>query len=125
VELNPPVAGRGLRPRTGRGIGPGGAVLAKLLRGVAPETYDLVYASNDAESMTMALQLRAVLDSAGWTNASTTEIPEPVVKLGLFAPRSTPGINTLTSWASRSGFQPEIRRVASLPRLRIVIGKQQ
>ena len=125
VELNPPVAGRGLRPRPGRGIGPGGAVLAKLLRGVAPETYDLVYASNDAESMTMALQLRAVLDSAGWTNASTTEIPEPVVKLGLFAPRSTPGINTLTSWASRSGFEPEIRRVASLPRLRIVIGKQQ
>src|SRR5262245_16185189 len=98
VELNPPVAGRGLRPRTGRGIGPGGAVLAKLLRNVAPETYDLVYASNDAEAMTMALQLRAVLDNAGWTNASTTEIPEPVVRLGLFAPRSTPDINTLTSW---------------------------
>ena len=125
VELNPPVAGRGLRPRTGRGIGPGGAVLAKLLRGVAPETYDLVYASNDAEAMTMALQLRTVLDSAGWTNASTTEVAQPAVKLGLFAPRVTPGISTLTNWATRSGLHPDYRRVTSLPRLRIVIGKQQ
>ena len=96
-----------------------------LLRNVPTETYDLVYASNDVEAMRMALQIRGLLDSVGWKNASTTEIPQPAAKLGIFAPKVTPGISTLTNWALRSGLQPEARRVASLPRLRIVIGKQQ
>jgi len=124
VEVNPPFANRGLRPRTGRGIGPGAAALVTLLRNVPTETYDLVYASNDVEAMSMALQIRGLLDSVGWKNASTTEIPQPAAKLGIFAPKVTPGISTLTNWAIRSGLQPEARRVASLPRLRIVIGRQ-
>jgi len=120
-----PFGGRGSRPRAGRAFGPGGAALIKLLRNVPPETYDLVYAANDAEAMGMALQIRDVLDKAGWTNASTIEIAQPSARLGIFTPRVTPGISTLTNWAVRSGLQPEARRVASLTRLRIVIGKQE
>ncbi len=118
------VAGRGLRPRARRGLGPSETLL-KLLRNAPPETYDLVYAANDPEAMTMALQIQAVLSNAGWTNASTMEIAAPQVKLGLFAPRASPGVTALSGWAVRSGLQPDIRRVAALPRLRIVIGKQQ
>jgi hypothetical protein len=117
--------GRASRPRGGRAFGPGGPALVKLLQNVAPETYDLVYAADDAAAMTMALQIRAALEKAGWTNASTMEIAQPQAKLGIFAPRPTAGISTLTNWAVRQGLQPDVRRVASLSRLRIVIGKQQ
>jgi len=109
----------------GFGFGPGLANLVTLLRAVPPETYDLEYASDDTEALAMALQIRAVLEGAGWTIATTAEIAQPAAKFGLFAPRVTSGISTLTNWAIRSGLQPEARRVTSLPRLRIVIGKQQ
>ena len=112
-------------PVRGFGFGPGLANLVTLLRAVPPETYDLEYASDDTEALAMALQIRAVLEGAGWTIASTAEIAQPAAKFGLFAPRVTSGISTLTNWAIRSGLQPEARRVTSLPRLRIVIGKQQ
>jgi serine/threonine protein kinase len=120
-----PVTGRGMRQRPRRGFGAGGDTLAKLLRNAPPETYDLVYASNDPEAMSMALQIRGILSSAGWTNASTVEIAQPQAKLGIFAPRPTPAITALGSWAVRSGLEPDIRRVATLPRPRIVIGRQQ
>ena len=97
----------------------------KLLRGVPPETYDLAYAANDPEAMAMALQLRAVLSNAGWTNASTAEVAQPQTKLGIFAPQVTSGVAALVSWAKASGLEPDIRRVAALPRPRIVIGRQQ
>jgi hypothetical protein len=119
-----PAAGRGLRTRTARGFVAGGPALVKMLRSVPPETYDLVYAANDAEAMRMALQIRDVLSSAGWTNASTTEIAQTPVKLGIFVPEITPGIAALRNWATRSGLQPDYRRVDKLPRPRIVIGKQ-
>ena len=132
APVPPPTAGgaaesaaRGMRPRARRGFGPGNETLLKLLRNAPPETYDLVYAANDAEAMSMALQIQAVLSSAGWTNASTLEIAQPQARLGLFAPRATPGVSALSGWAVRSGLEPDIRRVAALPRLRIVIGKQQ
>jgi hypothetical protein len=44
----------------------------KALRSAPPETFDLVYATDDPEARTMALQLRTLLTTAGWTNASTT-----------------------------------------------------
>lgn len=121
--VEPPAVGRGLR-RVGRAIGAGGANLVTLLRAAPPETYDLVYASNDPEAMAIALQIRGVLEGAGWTNASTVEIPEPAAKLGIFTPRVTPGVRTLTTWAIRSGLQPDSRIIPTLPRPRIVIGKQ-
>lgn len=96
----------------------------KMLRNVTPETYDLVYAANDPEAMRMALQIREVLASAGWTNASTTEMAEPQAELGIFAPAITPGVTALRLWATRSGLQPDYRRVPGLPRPRIVIGRQ-
>ena len=111
--------------RGGRGLGPGGAALLKMLRNAPPETYDLVYASNDAEAMRMALQLLTVLSTAGWTNASMTEIAQPQAKFGIFAPQVTRGVTALTSWAKANGMAPDIRRVAALPRPRIVIGRQQ
>jgi serine/threonine protein kinase len=119
----PPAVGRGLL-RVGRAIGAGGANLVTLLRAAPPETYDLVYASNDPEAMAIALQIRGVLEGAGWRNASTVEIPEPAARLGIFTPRMTPGVRTLTTWASRSGLQPDPRTIPTLPRPRIVIGKQ-
>jgi serine/threonine protein kinase len=119
-----PAAGRGVRPRTARGVGAGGPILVKMLRSVPPETYDLVYAANDAEAMRMALQLRELLANGGWTNASTNEISAPQAKLGIFAPAVTPGVAALRTWATRSGFDPDYRRVAALPRPRIVIGNQ-
>jgi hypothetical protein len=73
----------------------------------------------------MALQLRTLLTTAGWTNASTTEIAAPQAKVGIFAPKVTRGVSALTNWAMRSGLQPEIRHVPSLPRPRIVIGRQE
>jgi serine/threonine protein kinase len=122
---NPPFAGRA---RPGRGLGAGGlgaATLLKALSGAPKETFDLVYASNDPEARTMALQIRTVLTTAGWTNASTTELAAPQVKIGIFAPNVTRGVTALTQWAVRQGLQPDYRHVASLPRLRIVIGKQE
>jgi serine/threonine protein kinase len=122
---NAPAAGRGLRTRTARGFVAGGPALVKMLRNVPPETYDLVYAANDPEAMRMALQIRDVLSSAGWTNASTIEIAQPQVTLGIFVPEKiTPGIAALRNWATRSGLEPDYRRVDKLPRPRIVIGKQ-
>ena len=73
----------------------------------------------------MALQLRTVLTTAGWTEASVTEIAAPQAKVGIFAPKVTRGVTALTQWAVRQGLQPDYRHVASLPRPRIVIGKQQ
>jgi hypothetical protein len=125
VELSPPVAGRGLRPRAGRVLGAGVGALVTTLRSLPPETYDLVYASNDAEARSMALQIRGLLESVGWKNESTTEVPEPAATLGIFAPRVTAGISHLTNWATRAGLKPDARRVPTLPRLRIVVGKQQ
>ena len=113
------------RGRGGRGLGPGSGALVKLLRNAPPETYDLVYAANDAEAMRMALQLLTVLSTAGWTNASMTEIAQPQAKFGIFAPQVTRGVTALTSWAKANGMAPDIRRVAALPRPRIVIGRQQ
>ena len=127
VDVNvgsPPVAGRGVRPRNARGFGTGGPTLVKMLRNLPPETYDLVYAANDPDAMRMALQIREVLSSGGWTNASTTEAAAPPVQLGIFAPGVTPGIKALVSWATRSNVQMEYRRVLNLPRPRIVIGTQ-
>jgi hypothetical protein len=114
-----------LRTRTARGFVAGGPALVKMLRNVPPETYDLVYAANDPEAMRMALQIRDVLSSAGWTNASTIEIAQPQVTLGILVPEKiTPGIAALRNWATRSGLEPDYRRVDKLPRPRIVIGKQ-
>ena len=116
----PPPGGRGLR----RGLGPRAATLVKMLQTVPPETYDLVFAANDPEAMALATQLRTALTTAGWTNASTLEIAEPQVKVGIFAPRVTPGVTALTTWANRAGLNPEIRRVPTLKNPRIVIGRQ-
>jgi hypothetical protein len=121
---NAPAPGRGVRPRTARGVGAGGPALIKMLRNVPPETYDLVYAANDPEAMRMALQIREVLSSAGWTNASTLEIAAPQATVGIFAPAITPGVAALRTWATRSGLDPDYRRVPTLPRPRIVIGRQ-
>ena len=123
VPSTPP-AGRSLRARTGRGLGPAGVTLVKILQSVPPETYDLVVATNDPEAMAMAMQLRAVLANAGWTNSSTIEIPQPQARLGIFAPQVTPGITALSNWARRSGLEPDLRRVPSLKHPRIVIGRQ-
>jgi hypothetical protein len=120
-----PFVGRGLRDRMGRGFGPGGATLVRMLRNVPPETYDLAYASNDAEALLMAQQLRGALTNAGWTNATTTETSEPAAKLGISAAQVTPGIAALTKWAISTGHSPEVRRVPSLAHPRIVIGKQE
>jgi hypothetical protein len=120
-----PFVGRGLRDRMGRGFGPGGATLVRMLRNVPTETYDLVYASNDTEARLMAQQLRGALTTAGWTNASTTETTESAPKLGISAAQVTPGIAALTKWAISSGHSPEVRRVPSLPRPRIAIGRQE
>jgi serine/threonine protein kinase len=120
-----PFVGRGLRDRMGRGSGPGGATLMRALKSAPPETFDLVYASNDPEARTMALQLRTMLTTAGWTNASMTDIAAPQVKIGIFAPKVTRGVTALTQWAVRQGLQPDYRHVANLPRVRIVIGKQE
>jgi serine/threonine protein kinase len=121
---NAPAAGRGLRPRTARGFGPGSPALVKMLRNVPPETYDLVYAANDPEAMRIALQIREVLSSGGWTNASTTELAAPQAQLGIFVPMITPGVKALVSWATRSNVQLEYRRVPGLPRPRVVVGRQ-
>ncbi|MGH9240693.1 MAG: serine/threonine-protein kinase [Vicinamibacterales bacterium] len=121
---NAPEAGRGLRPRTARGFGTASPALVKMLRNVPPETYDLVYAANDPEAMRIALQIRDVLSSGGWTNASTTELAVPRAGLALAAPMITPGIKALVSWATRSNVQLDYGRVPNLPRPRIVVGKQ-
>jgi serine/threonine protein kinase len=121
---NPPFGGRA---RSGRGFGAGGLAAGthrKAFSGAPPEAFDHVYSSNDPEARAMALQLRTVLTTAGWTNASTTELAAPQVKVGIFAPKVTRGVTALTQWAVRQGLQPDYRHVASLPRLRIVIGKQ-
>ena len=115
----------GARARGARGAAPGNATLVRMLRNAPPETYDLVYAANDPAAMSQALQLLAALSTAGWTNASMVEIAQPQAKLGIFAPKPTPGIVALTTWARRSGLEPEVRQVAALPRPRIVIGRQQ
>ena len=95
------------------------------LRKAPPETFDLVFAANDPDSRNLALQIRGVIMAGGWTNASTTEIAEPQAKLGIFAPRVTPGVSALTNWARRSGMEPDIRLVPSLKNPRIVVGRQQ
>ena len=118
-------AGREARGRTVRGVALGGPALIKALRSAPPETYDLEYAASDPEALSVALQIRRVLERAGWTTGSMAEIPEPATQLGIFAPRGTPGVTALTNWARRSGLQPDFRRVPSLTRPRIVIGKQQ
>ena len=124
-----PAAGGGRpggRARGGRAaIAPAAANLVSLLRNVPAETYDLVFASNDAASRTLAFQLRGALTKAGWTNASTSEIPDPEVKFGIFAPHTTRGMTVLANWARRSGLQPDIRLVPALSHPRVIIGRQQ
>ena len=95
------------------------------VRKAPSETFDLVFAANDPDSKNLALQIRSVLTAGGWTNASTTEIAEPPARIGIFAPRVTPGVSALTDWAIRSGFEPDVRRVASLKNPQIVIGRQK
>jgi serine/threonine protein kinase len=121
---NAPGGGRGLRPRNLGNFGSGAPALVKMLRNLPPETYDLVYASNDPDAMRMALQVREVLSNGGWTNAITTEIAAPQAQLGIFAPMMTPGVKALVSWASRSNVQLEYRRAVNFPRPRIVVGRQ-
>jgi serine/threonine protein kinase len=116
--------GRGARARGGRSLGTNGPALLKMLRSAPPETFDLVFAANDTDSRSLAFQIRGILIAGGWTNASTTEIAEPQAKLGIFAPRVTPGVSALTNWARRSGMEPDIGLVPSLKNPRIVIGKQ-
>src|SRR5688572_23514695 len=118
-----PPGDRNPRPRPARGFGPGSAALVKILRSAPPESFDVVFASNDPEAIAMAFQIRGVLTAAGWTNVSTTEIPDPQVRLGIFAPRATPGVTALRNWAVRSELDPDFRRVASLKNVRIVIGR--
>src|SRR5688572_21060113 len=116
---------RNPRPRAARGFGPGSATLAKILRSAPPENFDLVFAAGDTEAMTMADQIRTVLTTGGWTHMSSTEIAEPQVRLGIFAPRATPGVTALRNWAVRSELNPDFRRMPSLKNVRIVIGRQQ
>ena len=119
-----PPEGRGARAPIGR-LGPSAPLLLMAARKAPPETFDLVFAANDPDSRNLALQIRSVLTAGGWTNASTTEIAEPQARIGIFAPRETPGVSALTNWAIRSGFEPDIRRDPNLKNPQIVIGKQQ
>ena len=117
-------AARGARGRNAR-VGLGSPALIKALRNAPPETYDLVYAAGDPEAMSTALQIRGLLEKAGWTTGSMTEVAEPAAKLGIFTPRGSRGVAALMTWAARSGLAPEFRVVPDLTRPRIVIGKQQ
>jgi hypothetical protein len=96
-----------------------------MLRSAPPETYDLVFASNDPRSRELAFQLRAALTKSGWTNASTLEIPDPESKIGIFAPQQSRGVGMLTNWARRVGLEPEAHMVPSLTHPRLVVGRQQ
>ena len=120
-----PGTGRRGRGRGARALGPAGATLVAMLKNAPPETYDLVFAANDPEARALAFQLRAALTNAGWTNASTLEIPDPQAKFGIFAPAPSRGLTVLTNWAIKSGFSPEIRQVPSLTHPRLVVGKQK
>jgi hypothetical protein len=120
----PPKLPAAATPLSG-GLGARADTLITLLRDAPPETYDLVFAANDPEAMTIAMQLRKALTAAGWTNASTLEIARPQAKIGIFSPRVTPGVTALTNWARRSGLAPETGRESSLKNVRIVIGEQQ
>jgi serine/threonine protein kinase len=116
---------RGGRARAGRGnLGAGANTLVGMLKTAPPETFDLVFASNDAAAKTLAFQLRGVLESAGWTCASTLEIPQPQVRFGIFSPHTSRGVTAFTTWAVRGGWEPDIRLVRTLQHPRIVIGRQ-
>jgi serine/threonine protein kinase len=118
-------SGRRGRGRAGRRtIGANGGALVAALRNAPPETFDLVFASNDPAARDLAFQLRGVLSKAGWTCESTLEIAEPQARFGVFAPQVTKGLTLFTNWAVRSGFDPDIRLVRTLPRPRLVIGRQ-
>ena len=116
---------RGGRGRGARALGPAGNTLVAMLKNAPPETYDLVFAANDPDARMLAYQFRAALTNAGWTNASTLEIPEPQATFGIFAPSPSRGLAVLTKWAINSGFNPEIRQVPSLMHPRLVVGKQR
>jgi hypothetical protein len=115
---------RGVRARSGRAAGvPAGALIAAL-KGAPPETYDLVFAARDPAARGLALQLRAALTNAGWTNVSTSEIPDPQARFGIFTPTKSEGLTRLANWARRSGFEPQIGLMPTLQRPRLVVGRQ-
>jgi serine/threonine protein kinase len=118
-------AARGGRGRAGRrGAGPLGA-LAVGLRGVPPQTYDLVVQAGDPVARDMAMQLRAALDAGGWVCASLSEVPATPGPFGVLVPRASPAAMAFVNWSRRAGFDSAYRVVPALPRMRIVIGAQQ
>jgi Protein kinase domain len=122
-RAGPPAEGRGGRGRGGRTVPASrAALLATNLRGLPPETFDLVFAAGDPESRELAFELRAALVKGGWTCASTTQVAEPAVPFGIMAAHPTPGGAALAGWARRNGLEPELRTMPRLPHLRIVVG---
>ena len=117
-------AGRGEAARGGRGrAGRGGALagLAASLRGLPPQSYDLVVQADDAEAREMAAGLRNALDVSGWTCVSTRELPVPQEGIAVVVPAASPGATALVNWARRGGYAPVFRTMPGLPRMRIVI----
>ena len=111
--------------REGRGRAGRGAVvlgLAASLRGLPPQTYDLIVQADDPEARDMGEQLRSVLDAAGWTCASARELPVAQEGIAVAVPEPTPSATALVNWARRNGYAPAVRTMPNLPRIRIVIG---
>ena len=99
--------------------------LSTLLQTQPPEKYDVVYAAGDLKSQELALQLKAAIDKGGWTAVSAGPIREPQALFGIFVPRHTPGTAALINWARRAGLEPDVRLVARLPHVHIVVGRHQ
>ncbi len=99
--------------------------LVQSLRRVRPEAYDLVFAAGDPESREMAFALRAALNQAGWTCASTAEVAQPPVPMGVMTPHESPGVTALVAWGRQEGFDPDLRVMPRAARVRVIIGHQQ
>ncbi|HYN09533.1 MAG TPA: serine/threonine-protein kinase [Vicinamibacterales bacterium] len=99
--------------------------LSTMLRNFPPEKYDVVYAAGDQKSQELALQLKAAIDNGGWTAVTAAPIREPQAVFGIFVPRQTPGTGALINWARRAGLEPDVRLIARLPHVHIVVGRHQ
>jgi hypothetical protein len=102
---------------------PNGPALISILQGLPALSFDVAYAAGDPAARDMALQLRGVLTNAGWTNVATSEVPRPPTFVTVLVPQTSQSATALVQWARRNNFNPDVRLMPRLPRMRIIIGR--
>lgn len=94
------------------------------LKKLPPETITLFCLMGDTEGYQLVMNLKSVLESAGWKIEKVLQslFNGPVKGVHVETPADTAGVRTLILWLQAVGFNPQPKLGAEIPKLGLVVG---